>query len=169
MIHSVEIDCPRRSQFRRFFRRRRRGVTSSACGTRKNLRAVRLLGFFDRGALSRSASSPAGRAERVFPLAVPKSDGRSCSSLSALTAALSVTPLFPPQAARRNFVRLRYPKKPSRCSLARFFRPLRSQPFGFIAHWARRMASSKKTLRCSPARIFRLRPISRAASLCFLL
>ena len=112
-----------------------------ACGARKNLRAVRLLGFFDHCALSRSASSPTGRAARVFPLAVPKADGRSCSSLSALTAALSVSPLFPPLAARRYFVRLRYPKKPLRCSLARFFRPLRSQSFGFIARRARRTAS----------------------------
>ena len=136
---------PLRSQSFGFIARRARRTGFPACGARKNLRAVRLLGFFDHCALSRSASSPAGRAARVFPLVVPKADGRSCSSLSALTAALSVSPLFPPQAARRYFVRLWCPKKPSRCSLARFFRPLRSQPFGFIARRARRTASSYRT------------------------
>ena len=48
--------------------------------------------------------------ERVFPLAIIQKIYALFACSIFWIAALSVTPLFPPQAARRNFARLRYPK-----------------------------------------------------------
>ena len=116
-----------------------------ACGTQSRRALLLVAVGFDRGALSYAAFSAAGGAAILRPLVVPEKTFAlfACSVFS--TTALSAVRLHRPQGAPKKFSRLRYPKKPSRCSLARFFRPLRSQPFGFIARRARRTASSYRT------------------------